>query len=346
MTDTIYRSDARSRRPARRYEPLNRTTLFIVAFLAVSQALIQLVMLFHGGDAYVQTIITDDAFYYIAPAWNFAHTGVASFDGIHTTNGFQPLWFIVLSIAAFLTPTKAVFPQIALAVSFLCAELVFLQIVRIGRAFCSNAFTLTAAALWSILSFASPFYSNGMENNLHALLIWCAIAELIILYHNPRRSITPIAIFAAAIVWTRLDSVVFVVVMFAVLIHMRRVEAVFAGAFATAFIAPIPLTLEFLGGTILPISTVAKMTVFTYAEWFRCIEDPITFWRLLLWHMPHVVPVALQPLQLGALIVALLVLIPWRYHHRIALGLVAALVLTCAAILLSGGEYHRALFLN
>ena len=40
-------------------------------------------------------IVKDDAFYYFNTARIFATTGFSSFDGIHHTNGYQPLWFLV-----------------------------------------------------------------------------------------------------------------------------------------------------------------------------------------------------------------------------------------------------------
>lgn len=39
--------------------------------------------------------VPDDAFYYYNTAWNAARTGFSSFDGIHPTNGYQPLWFVL-----------------------------------------------------------------------------------------------------------------------------------------------------------------------------------------------------------------------------------------------------------
>src|SRR5262245_43592728 len=38
--------------------------------------------------------VPDDAFYYFNTARNFSHTGFSSFDGIHFTNGYHPLWFL------------------------------------------------------------------------------------------------------------------------------------------------------------------------------------------------------------------------------------------------------------
>ena len=46
----------------------------------------------------------DDFFYYVQVAQNFARHGVSTFDGTHLTNGYHPLWFLVL--AALLTFTS------------------------------------------------------------------------------------------------------------------------------------------------------------------------------------------------------------------------------------------------
>ena len=39
----------------------------------------------------------DDAFYYLLIARNFAQSGIPTFDGIHATNGFHPLWMLMLA---------------------------------------------------------------------------------------------------------------------------------------------------------------------------------------------------------------------------------------------------------
>lgn len=49
--------------------------------------------------------VPDDAFYYYKTAWNVAATGFSSFDGIHPTNGYQPLWFLLC------VPVFWMFPQ-------------------------------------------------------------------------------------------------------------------------------------------------------------------------------------------------------------------------------------------
>ena len=43
------------------------------------------------------SLFIDDAFYYLLIARNFAESGLPTFDGIHATNGFHPLWMLMLA---------------------------------------------------------------------------------------------------------------------------------------------------------------------------------------------------------------------------------------------------------
>jgi hypothetical protein len=44
--------------------------------------------------------IYDDGYYYLAVAANLAETGHSTFDGISATNGYQPLWLLLLTVPA------------------------------------------------------------------------------------------------------------------------------------------------------------------------------------------------------------------------------------------------------
>src|SRR5579883_1358590 len=49
-----------------------------------------------GSD--VAAFFEDDFFYYLQIARNFAEHGRSTFDGVTPTNGYHPLWMIVLSL--------------------------------------------------------------------------------------------------------------------------------------------------------------------------------------------------------------------------------------------------------
>lgn len=52
------------------------------------------------GAANLLRFFPDDAFYYLEPARHFVRFGRPSFDGLHATNGFHPLHFLLVSLVA------------------------------------------------------------------------------------------------------------------------------------------------------------------------------------------------------------------------------------------------------
>jgi len=69
---------------------------------------------FHSQIHALAETIADDSFYYLLPAWRFKTTHFFTFDGLHQTYGFQPLWELVLVLAAYATPDKETFLRVAL----------------------------------------------------------------------------------------------------------------------------------------------------------------------------------------------------------------------------------------
>jgi hypothetical protein len=54
--------------------------------------------------------VPDDSFYYLLPAWHFSTHGYFTFDGLHKTYGFQPLYMLLLTaLSAILPSIEAVF---------------------------------------------------------------------------------------------------------------------------------------------------------------------------------------------------------------------------------------------
>lgn len=96
--------------------------IFVLLFLAA--ALYALFIRFHS--AAFLTFYEDDAFYYFQIARNIVTHHGSSFDGLHLTNGYHPLWMLVIVPLMFLAHGKAFFVLLQ-AVVFLCfAATVFL----------------------------------------------------------------------------------------------------------------------------------------------------------------------------------------------------------------------------
>jgi hypothetical protein len=152
-----------------------RQVAFIIVILAVVQFIIQVSLLTKGMEYAAVSLIIDDTYYYLQTAWNVKMLGFVTFDGLHTTNGVQLLWFVIIFLLAVLAKSKAVLLFTTLAVSFLLNGLCYLIILKIGAMLRQPVLALFMASLWALQSLPFRIYSMGMENSLHALVFWCVI---------------------------------------------------------------------------------------------------------------------------------------------------------------------------
>ena len=103
--------------------------------LAVVAAILALPLLGYGvlaGEDGLIHFFPDDAFYYLQPAVHFARTGTASFDGLHPTNGFQPLQFLITAAEARLVSKPALLATTFLTDAVLLVSAVWLAVVMFG----------------------------------------------------------------------------------------------------------------------------------------------------------------------------------------------------------------------
>lgn len=91
--------------------------VLLAAFCALSLYL-QLSYVLGSAPLYhVSVGVQDDSYYYLQPAWLFPHKHFFTFDGIHPTYGFEPLWMLVLTAMRPLYGDKLSFLVGSLAVS-------------------------------------------------------------------------------------------------------------------------------------------------------------------------------------------------------------------------------------
>src|SRR4051812_5238848 len=96
-----------------------RRATHLVLGVAALQLILQLSQL-AGGVEYVASSLTiDDTYYYLQTAWNTKILGFVTFDGVHSTNGVQFLWFVIIFGLAWLVKTKTALLLTTLVVSFL-----------------------------------------------------------------------------------------------------------------------------------------------------------------------------------------------------------------------------------
>lgn len=136
-----------------------------------------------GSEAHLIGFFPDDAFYYLKTARNVFEFGFATFDGVNPTNGFHPLYFLLVTALAGMVPATWFLNAAFLLHVTMMGLSIFLLLSRV------QTLSPTARiALAAIFSFPAPFLfvwlSAGMEAPLVVLSTvlllngWLAASQL------------------------------------------------------------------------------------------------------------------------------------------------------------------------
>lgn len=175
---------------------LKKYFFYVTYFLTFLLIYIRTEILF-GSD--VIAPYTDDFYYYLVTAKNFIELGFPTFDTINLTNGFQPLWFLVITLLTYILGDGVIFNTAIFLVIGSLSLLVFFESKKylIKQGYSEEA----SLFIGSLISFLTLFFSKGgMEI---ALVNYFIILSLSFLDKNP-------LIFCAFLFLTllsRLDSI-------------------------------------------------------------------------------------------------------------------------------------------
>ena len=146
--------------------------LSLAAVMVLSQASVPIEKFIHRGD---------DAFYYFQLAANYPRVGYWSFDQIHTSNGVQPLWAMVLTTAALALDWLGIQDKDVLARVFVLLA----AIANVASAFVLFHLLTRAVSIGTGIAAAGAFLLPmgivwqrvwGMETSLYALLLVSTVA--------------------------------------------------------------------------------------------------------------------------------------------------------------------------
>ena len=257
---------------------LDKTKLVLVVLIifALIQLFIQVSFLFQGTEFIASSLTIDDTYYYLQTAWNLKNHGISSFDTINQTNGFQLLWFLIVYLISLVSSTKAVYLFVVLLVCFLFNTGVYYFIYRIGKISDLKHISVLFGVLWFTRIISYHYYFSGMENSLHAFIIWWMIYEFLRVIQGKGKNENPkLVLFSVLLVlnvWTRLDAGIFsalfyVTVLLVLLRRSESIKALFAG-FAKEIFKSILIIIGGgllmlaafcgFGGSLLPVSALIK----------------------------------------------------------------------------------------
>lgn len=210
-------------------------------------------------------VFEDDFFYYAVAARNMLAGRGSSFDGIHATNGYHPLWMLVCLEAESVFHGRALF--LALALLTIAAAMTVYALA----ASCLRPFTtlFTAQCLAGYLAVNFAVITGGMEITLAVPLLFLLCRYRLFSFAWEPKQALIYGLLAMLAVFARLDAALFVVLLATIDLlastdvpWKRRLAAL--GPFV-AGMAPILIYLasnRLLFGSALPISSHAKQMRF------------------------------------------------------------------------------------
>src|SRR5262245_42949339 len=111
----------------------------------------------------------DDGFYYFKIAQQLAFGHGSTFDGIHVTNGYHPLWLVCLTPIFWLTPSPEAALLAGTIIQGILAAAAVGLLYAIARLTYGQLAAIMGALLWMLLTYRESL--TGLEYSLHALLL-------------------------------------------------------------------------------------------------------------------------------------------------------------------------------
>ncbi len=163
----------------------------------------------------------DDAFYYIRIGQNLARGNGSTFDGVHLTNGFHPLWEAVCTLCAVIIPSGTGLIRLVLLVGLAFAAAAAVLLVRLAARVVGTPGALFAA----IVALHGPVPLSAQVNGMEGAVVVFALAVVATVL---RRCLDRdgadvwLGVAGAVLVLARLDLILVVWIPVAVVAWRRR----------------------------------------------------------------------------------------------------------------------------
>ncbi len=149
----------------------------------------------------------DDSYYYLELAARASRGEGFTFDGINETNGFHPLWQVLLIPLTIMRGDALV--RAALLLALLCSLVAVLLVVRVVWKLAGPGPALVGGIV--AVQIALPYWVNGMEGAAAILMFALLLTALVAFAECPTRGRAAIVgIACAGVVLARLDAAVVV----------------------------------------------------------------------------------------------------------------------------------------
>ncbi len=154
--------------------------------------------------------VQDDLLYYLKVAQNLAQGNGSTFNGMVATNGYQPLWFLVLTVLSRATRNPTAILTFLALTDFFAALLTFLLARRLVESTGVRPLVVFAFAAWTTLYSLTLFF-YGMETTLTVPLmlgVICLLRDVAWLTRSARHTFV-FGLLLSGMVLSRIDTLIF-----------------------------------------------------------------------------------------------------------------------------------------
>jgi hypothetical protein len=150
-------------------EKKNTTLFIVIGIFLLTELVLGITKVTLSLPVLLDAFVPDDAFYYHQTAYNFSKTLFSSFDGLHYTNGYHPLWFLVSAGTHFVFQQSGETPfRFLLLLQVLFSMIASGGIIIIAYRLAGIAPAVLTGFIW-LLGF-QEYMVNGLETALLMML--------------------------------------------------------------------------------------------------------------------------------------------------------------------------------
>ncbi|MEW5691686.1 MAG: hypothetical protein AB1765_00140 [Candidatus Hydrogenedentota bacterium] len=210
------------------------------------------------------TIIPDDAFYYFKIAYNIISNKGSSLDGINLTNGYHPLWMIIILPFADLIKNEYFFIRVIICIciflNYISALYLYLLLKKIVDKW---YIPLTGLLLYYFNPRIIIESLNGLETSLSNLIFIYILYYLVAYYEklNLSRYKIIFGILLGLLFLSRTDNVFYIISYFFIYLFLSGRDKIRNGFFI--FIVFIAVTLLWFIWNLIKFRTIFQSSTFT-----------------------------------------------------------------------------------
>lgn len=236
-----------------------RESIFVGALVFLLLAALSIGLPF---DFILSSVLLDDTFYYAQIARNFAHKGILSFDGIHETNGFHPVWLFLITPVAYFFPEDEALIRGILLVEAVFSALAIAIMWKLLRRHFSLGSTLIATLLALLFYYANWILICGMEGGLAIAFLFASLHAYESYLERPSLyRLVLLGVLLGLLTLSRLDTVLLAVGIGIELLRRKAIyPAILLGGLTMIPLGAYLLLNLFHFGHVLPANALIKLS--------------------------------------------------------------------------------------